>query len=103
MEKPTNILNVIFARTEKHLSKPFLKEKEVLQRVEFITRNIQNRAGVRLLMSCLLAKLDNPKVVSDFNILRNIKNLLWLNQIVPSVNHSKRHFLHYDKQQKVPK
>lgn len=62
MGKPTDILNITFARAEKRLSKPFLKEKEVLQRVEFITRNIQNRAGVRLLMSCLLAKLDHSEV-----------------------------------------
>jgi DNA adenine methylase len=62
MADPANILNVILAKVEKHLEKPFLKEREVLSKTEFVARNIQNRAGVRLLMSCLLAKLHNPKV-----------------------------------------
>lgn len=30
--------------------------------VEYVCRNIQNRAGVRLLMACLLAKIHNPTV-----------------------------------------
>ena len=62
MEKPTNILNIAFATAQKQLSRPFIKDKEVLYKVEFVSRNLQNRAGVRLLMSCLVAKLDNPKV-----------------------------------------
>lgn len=62
MEEPADILNVILAKAERHLTKPFLEDRGVLQGVEFIARNIQNRAGMRLLMSCLLAKLDNPKV-----------------------------------------
>lgn len=62
MEKPTNILYVALVRATKHLSKPFVADKEVLRKIEFVSRNIQNRAGIRLLISCLLAKLDNPKV-----------------------------------------
>lgn len=62
MEKPTDILHIALARATKHLSKPFITNKEVLSKIEFVSRNIQNRAGVRLLMSCLLAKLDNPKI-----------------------------------------
>jgi len=30
--------------------------------VEYVCRNIQNRAGVRLLLACLLAKIHNPAV-----------------------------------------
>lgn len=35
-------------------------EPALLAKVDLIARNIQNRAGVRLLMACLLAKLDQP-------------------------------------------
>ncbi|MBI4669474.1 MAG: restriction endonuclease, SacI family [Elusimicrobia bacterium] len=62
MEKPTNILNIALARAAKRLSKPFFVDREILHKIESVSRNIHNRAGVRLLMSCLLAKLDNPKV-----------------------------------------
>lgn len=62
MEKPADILVVIFAKAQRHLSKTFIKDKEILHRTEFVSRNIQNRAGIRLLMSCLLAKVVNPKI-----------------------------------------
>lgn len=62
MENPTTILDEFFRRAIKHLSKPFLSESKVLQKIEFVSHNIQNRAGVRLLMSCLLAKIDNSKI-----------------------------------------
>lgn len=62
MEKPADILDIIFAKAQRHLSKTFLKDKEILKRVEFVSRNIQNRAGVRLLMSCLLVKVIKPEI-----------------------------------------
>lgn len=31
-------------------------------RIEYVARNLKNRAGVRLLMACLLAKLHRPEV-----------------------------------------
>ncbi len=34
----------------------------MLERLHFVCRNLQNRAGVRLLMACLLAKIHNPDV-----------------------------------------
>lgn len=62
MEKPADILVIIFAKAQRHLNKAFIKDKEILHRTEFVSRNIQNRAGIRLLMSCLLAKVVNPKI-----------------------------------------
>lgn len=62
METPANILNIAFERAQKQLNKPLVSDKKILQKIEFVSRNIQNRAGVRLLMACLLAKLDNPKI-----------------------------------------
>ncbi len=37
-------------------------EPEIRGKVEFVAHNLQNRAGVRLLMSCLLAKVHRPQV-----------------------------------------
>lgn len=37
-------------------------DEAVAERVEFVCRCHSNRAGVRLLMSCLLGKIDNPRV-----------------------------------------
>jgi len=62
MEKPANVLDIVFSKAQQHLSKAFLKDKQILKKVEFVSRNIQNRAGVRLLMSCLLAKIVKPKI-----------------------------------------
>lgn len=39
-----------------------MKDSEIVNRVETVCRNIQNRAGVRLLLACLLAKIHTPQV-----------------------------------------
>lgn len=39
-----------------------LVNDEIRERVEYVARNLKNRAGVRLLMACLLAKLHRPEV-----------------------------------------
>ena len=62
MERPADVLDIIFAKAQRHLSKTFIKDREILKRAEFVSRNIQNRAGIRLLMSCLLARIVNPKI-----------------------------------------
>lgn len=62
MAKPVDILNSALKEAQTHLAKSFVKNRTVSSKIEFISRNIQNRAGVRLLMSCLLAKLSNPKI-----------------------------------------
>lgn len=43
-------------------SKPLLKDAKALDRVGFVCRCLRNRAGVRLLMACLLAKIDRPAI-----------------------------------------
>jgi DNA adenine methylase len=46
------------------LSKPdrfFVKDSETRSKIEFVCRCISNKAAIRFLMSCLLAKIDNPK------------------------------------------
>jgi len=62
MGRPEELLSVIYSRAKAHLNKPFITDKDMLMKTEFVSRNIQSRAGVRLLMSCLLAKVVDPKV-----------------------------------------
>ncbi len=61
MSSPEKILQRGLARASK-ASKPIIKDKEMLERVEYVCRCLSNRAGVRLLMACLLAKVANPTV-----------------------------------------
>lgn len=62
MPEPTEILNTALRRTSIDLQHPIVADVQTRQRVEYVSRNLSNRAGVRLLMSCLLAKLHTPTV-----------------------------------------
>jgi DNA adenine methylase len=44
------------------LSEPFVDDSVMRGRVEFICRCIQNRAGARLLLAALIAKISNPGI-----------------------------------------
>lgn len=59
---PSEILEGAFQRASSSLDTPFIGDKEVIDRVEFVCRNLQNRAGSRLLLACLLAKVHNPSI-----------------------------------------
>ncbi|HEX8456204.1 MAG TPA: hypothetical protein VF656_02690 [Pyrinomonadaceae bacterium] len=59
---PASILDLAYQRASNHTTTPLLNEAEIVDNVEYICRNIQNRAGVRLLMACLLAKIHNPAI-----------------------------------------
>jgi hypothetical protein len=39
-----------------------IESEAIRDKVDYICRNISNRAGARLLMACLLAKVENPSV-----------------------------------------
>lgn len=43
-------------------AKSVIADPDVYERVDFVCRCMANRAGVRLLMSCLLAKLNTPHI-----------------------------------------
>ncbi len=44
------------------MGESLVADEEMRNRVDYVARNLKNRAGVRLLMSCLLAKLHKPDV-----------------------------------------
>lgn len=59
---PEEILSGILKRAIATLSTSVIKDAVIRERVDYVCRCTSNRAGVRLLMSCLLGKLDKPNV-----------------------------------------
>ena len=59
---PRDILDHALQRALEHLSQPFIPDEAVAQRIELICRNEQNKAGIRFILACSLAKIDNPLV-----------------------------------------
>jgi hypothetical protein len=62
MTSPAEALRLFYAKATRDLNAPAVKDGEILARIDYVCRCLSNRAGVRLLMACLLAKLDNPRV-----------------------------------------
>lgn len=56
------ILDLTFQRISVNLQQQLITIPEINSRVELVTRNEQNRACVRFLMACCLAKIDRPDV-----------------------------------------
>lgn len=59
---PDQILEKIYDRAESCQETTVILDRVIGERVDYVCRCTSNRAGVRLLMSCLLGKLDNPSV-----------------------------------------
>jgi hypothetical protein len=57
-----HILQHVYERAIASLQQSVIQDTAVRDRVEYVCRCLSNRAGVRLLMACLLGKLDNPQV-----------------------------------------
>lgn len=62
MSDPTEILDRAFQRANANLDQPLILDSEIRDRTNYVARNLKNRAGVRLLIACLLAKLHRPQV-----------------------------------------
>lgn len=62
MSKVAELLDVMFEEAEGSLGKFSISHPAISKRIEFIAMCMSNRAGARLLLSCMLAKIDNPKV-----------------------------------------
>ena len=57
-----NILDHAFQKVGGSTHIAVISNPEIVARVEIVARNLQNRAAVRLILSCSLAKIHNPKV-----------------------------------------
>lgn len=62
MKSPNEILVELLKRASEGIGESFISDRNVHSRVESVCRQMNNRACVRLLMACLLAKLDRPEV-----------------------------------------
>ncbi|NLE30613.1 MAG: restriction endonuclease, SacI family [Phycisphaerae bacterium] len=61
-QEPDQILQDIVKKATANLTQTVISNPAIRERIDYICRCISNRAGVRLLMSCLLGKLHNPKI-----------------------------------------
>jgi hypothetical protein len=59
---PEQILQSIAIRAAEDSSMSVISNTIIRDRVDYVCRCTANRAGVRLLMSCMLAKLDKPNI-----------------------------------------
>jgi len=60
--KPEEILEFIYNKAVENLNSTVIVDEIIRERIDYVCRCMGNRAGVRLLMSCLLAKLDKPHI-----------------------------------------
>jgi len=58
---PDQILDISYTIAERSLNNSFISQDDIRKRIEYVCQCRKNRAGVRLLLSCLLAKHDNSK------------------------------------------
>lgn len=59
---PTEILDLTYQRALEHPAEPIVNDPDILERVNLVARNLQNRACVQVLLACLLAKAHDPEV-----------------------------------------
>lgn len=62
MSTPAAILDLAFERVIDNLTQPVIDDAGISRNIEFVCRHPQNRAGVRLLLACLLAKSHRPNL-----------------------------------------
>ena len=56
---PTDVLELAYRRAQENIGQSFLQDARIADDVEFVCRCPSNRAGVRMLMACLLATLSD--------------------------------------------
>ncbi len=62
MNNPQQILENLYSKTIHNLNISCIKDNTIRLKVELICRCVRNKAPIRLLMSCLLAKFDKPNI-----------------------------------------
>lgn len=60
--KITGILDLALQKAINSIESPIINNSEVVERIELIARNTQNRACVRFIMACALASIDKPSI-----------------------------------------
>ncbi len=62
MSTPTEILDAAFHRASININEPVIKNPNIVNNIEYVCRFLGNRACVRLLLACSLAKVHKPEV-----------------------------------------
>ena len=62
MPEPSEILDAAFQRANRNLAQSLILDLKIQENVSYVALNLKNRAGVRLLMSCSLAKLHHSNI-----------------------------------------
>ena len=62
MAEPDELLNRLLVNATKQANQSAIAQPEVREKIDFVCRCMSNRAGVRLLMACMLAKTQRPEV-----------------------------------------
>jgi hypothetical protein len=62
MKSPDDLLEELVAEVQRDRALSRITDPEVRGRVEHVARNLGNRAAVRLLLACMLAKLHRPEL-----------------------------------------
>lgn len=59
---PSANLVLAYTKASQQMKQSFFKDKKLAEKVEFVCRCYSNRAGVRLLLACGLAKVHRPDI-----------------------------------------
>ena len=62
MAAPADILESAFRRVSRDITQPVIADLNIVTHIEAICRSISNRACVRVLLACSLAKIHHPAV-----------------------------------------
>lgn len=62
MAGPDETLNRLLTAATKLANQSAIKNAETREKIDFVCGCMSNRAGVRLLMACMLAKIDRPEI-----------------------------------------
>ncbi len=59
---PDEILGEVYRDVSDKLDQPLVEQPDILSNIKLVSRNISNRAGVRVILACSLAKLYDDSV-----------------------------------------
>lgn len=62
MPTPAEVLERLYAQATQNPTTPAVRDAAIVARIDYVCRCLSNRAGARLLMACMLAKIDRPQV-----------------------------------------
>lgn len=62
MPSPDKILEDSLQIAQSNLDQPIITDEAILERVRYVARCLTNRSGVRMLITCALAKIHRPSV-----------------------------------------